>query len=279
METQFKEARVTWNTKRSEYEIEIVALTDQVELLQTKVEELTLWIDQGKKEYDAKLTVTEGRLLNERQKLEQALKELSHVTELLQCSQQDFNSRLAEANAIHEKLQLNLEIMSVDKSSIEDEFKLLQEEMHTQKCRYESEKNTAEKKIDKLYEYSDQLQQTVGILDSEKDVLIEDTRKMKLSFQEGNRKLISIQQDLEMKLEESKQLYGKEKQLLTNKLKSLEMLRRTMKSHLDEEKQRADENRDNLSKLSRDLVTKDQVIDQYQKELLFFQDRLESVSD
>ena len=279
METQFKQACVTWNTKRNQYENEIFALTDQVELLQTNVEELTLCIDQGKKESDAKLTVTKGRLLKESQKHEQTLKELNHVAELLQCSQQEFNSRLAETNAVHEKLKLSLAVMSADKSSIEDEFKQLQEEMHAKKSRYESEKNAAEKRITKLYEYNDQLQQTVAILESENHDLKEETEKVKLIFQEENRKLISIQQDLEMKLEESKQHYGKEKQQLTNKLKSLDMLRKTMKSQLDEEKQRADENCNNLSKLSRDLVTKNQVINQYQKELQFFQDRLQSVSD
>ena len=151
--------------------------------------------------------------------------------------------------------------MPVDKSSIEDELKLLQEEMHAKKSQYEY----AEKIIGKLREYSDQLQQTVCILESEKDVLKEDTIKMKLSFQDENQKLISVQQDLEIQLEESKKHYGKEKQQLTTKLKSLDLLRRTMKSQLDEEK--------------RDLVAKDQVINQNQKELQFFRDRLQSVSD
>ena len=67
MEAQFKKARETWNIKRSEYGNEILALTDQVEILQTKVEEQTLCIDKGKEDFDAKLTVTEGRLLKERQ--------------------------------------------------------------------------------------------------------------------------------------------------------------------------------------------------------------------
>ena len=71
METQFKKARETWKMKRSEYENEILALTDQMEFLRAKVEELTLCIDQGRKESDAKLTVTEGRLLKEKQKHEQ----------------------------------------------------------------------------------------------------------------------------------------------------------------------------------------------------------------
>ena len=82
-----------------------------------------------------------------------------------------------------------------------------------------------------------------------------------------------------MKFEESKQHFGEEKQQWTKKLKSLEILRRTMKSQFDEEKQRGDEYCNNLSKLSRDLVTKDQVINRYQKELQFFRDRLQSVSD
>ena len=107
IEVQFKRAHETWRMKRSEYESEITALTDQVELLQSKVEELSLCsIDESKKESDAKLAVSEGRLLTERQEHEQTHKELNHVTELLQCSQQEFNSRLAEANAIHEELKL-----------------------------------------------------------------------------------------------------------------------------------------------------------------------------
>ena len=264
-EAQFKQARETWNIKRSEHENEIHVLTDQVEILQTKVEELSLCIDQGNKESDAKLTVTEGRLRKERQQREQTFTELNHVTELLQCSQQEFKSRLAEADTIHEELKFNLEVMSADKSSIEDNLKQLQEEMHAKVFQYESEKNAALNKFDKLCEYSDQVQEKVGILESEKHVFKEEMEKMKLSFQEEIRKRISIQQDLEMKLEESMQHYGKEKQQWTKQLKSLDLLRRTMKSQLDEEK--------------RDLVAKDEVINEYQKKLQLFRDSLQSVSD
>ena len=151
-EAQFKKVRETWNIKQSEYEKEIHVLTDQVEILQTMVEELSLCIDQGKKEYDAKLIINESRLRKERQQREQTFKELNHVTELLQCTQQEFKSRLAEANAIHEDLKLNLAVTSVDKSRIEDDLKQLQEEMHAKVFQYESEKNAAVKKFNKLCE-------------------------------------------------------------------------------------------------------------------------------
>ena len=175
MEDQIKQARETWNIKQSEYGNEILALTDQLELLQTKVDELTLCIDQGKEESDAKLTVTEGRLLKERQKCEQTLKELNHVTDLLLYSQQELSS----SNAI---LKLKITVMAADISSIQDELKQLQKEMDVKKSQYESERSAAEKKFNKLSECSNQLQQTVGILESEKQFLKEETEKMKLSF-------------------------------------------------------------------------------------------------
>ena len=165
IEAKFNKACKTWNIERSEYGNEIHALTDQVELLQIKVEELSLCIDQDKKEYNAKLSAIEGRLLKERQEREQTLKELNHVNELLQCSQQDFNSRLAEANAINEELKLDLAVTSADKSSIQDELMKLQEEIDAKKSQYEYEKSAAEKTFNKLCEYSDELKQTVGILE------------------------------------------------------------------------------------------------------------------
>ena len=177
METQLNKAREIWNIKQSEYENEIHVQTDHLELLIDKVEELSLFIDQSKKESDAKLTVAEGRLLKEKQKYEQTLEELNCVTELLH-----FNSRQAESNAIHEELKLNLAVMSADKSSIQDELKQLQEEMDVKKSQCESERSAAEKKFNELCEYSDQLQQMVGILESDKHVLKEKTEKMNLSF-------------------------------------------------------------------------------------------------
>ena len=48
--------------------------------------------------------------------------------------------------------------MSFDRSSIQDELKQLQEEMHAKVSQYESEKSAAEKKYNKLCENSDQLQ-------------------------------------------------------------------------------------------------------------------------
>ena len=79
-----------------------------------------------------------------------------------------------------------------------------------------------------------------------------------------------------MKLKESKQHFVEEKEQW---IESLDVLRRTMTSQLDEVKQRADKDCNDLSKLSKYLVTKDQVINQYEKELQFFRDRLQSVSD
>ena len=171
MEVQFKKARESWNIERSEYENEIHILTDQVELLQTKVDELSVYSDQDKKEYDAKLVVTEGKLLKERQLLEQTFKELNHVTEYLQYSRNE----LAEANANHEDLKLKILVISADKSSIQDELKQLQEEMHVKKSQHESERNAAEKKFNEQCGYTDQLQQTVGqgINESKRLVILE----------------------------------------------------------------------------------------------------------
>ena len=177
MEAQLKKARETWIIKQNKYDNEIHVLTDQVKLLQDKVEELSLCIDQSKKECDAKLKVTESRLLKERQEHEQTHKELDSVKELLLCSQRDFNSRLADADAIHEELKLKLTVMSAEQSSTQDVQKKLQEEMHSKKSQYESEKSAAEKKFNKLCGYSDQLEQTVGILECEKHLTM-----MKLSL-------------------------------------------------------------------------------------------------
>ncbi len=258
----------TLERQRNKYDEDTRLLMDQIETMQSEAEEtVRVTVDQMRKEADALL----------KKQKDDALKECNRLTEQLQSTKDNYNSLLAGEKTAYNELQRELDMFQTDSAKVQTEmtlkFSFLESEKEKLEKQYfqllkKCEEN--ESKLCDLKKHSESLHASVGILQNEN-----------VKYNEDNQKLSSLNRELECQLDQVLEQHAQEKQRITKQLQNVNGVRQVLKTQLETEIQRAEEatkvtedTRRNLTHLSRELDSKNQLIGQLQHELKYVQDKL-----